>query len=79
MEIKSLAHSSFEAIVDSFLSAFEGYFVKMPEDKEYYRKRWAAAKVDFDLSFGMYDQEQLVGFIIQILEQELFQITEANR
>lgn len=78
MEIKSLAHSSFEAIVDSFLSAFEGYFVKMPEDKEYYRKRWAAAKVDFDLSFGMYDQEQLVGFIIHAIDTRNGYMTAYN-
>lgn len=64
MKVSTLANSSFDDIVDCFLASFENYYVKMPTEKSYYEKRWKAAKVQFDLSYGMYDQGVLVGFII---------------
>jgi len=78
MVIKSLSHSSFDAIVDCFQSAFQNYFVPMPTDKTYYQTRWKAAKVNFDLSFGMYDGEQLVGFIIHAIDLRNKHLTAYN-
>ncbi|GAA4281632.1 hypothetical protein GCM10022260_20530 [Gaetbulibacter aestuarii] len=68
MVVKSLSNTAFDTIVDCFLKAFENYFVKMPLEKDYYRKRWTAAKVDFNLSYGMFDGNKLVGFIIHAVD-----------
>ena len=68
MKISNLNQISFEELVDCFLMAFENYYVKMPSDPEYYRNRWRAAKVNFELSYGMFDQGRLVGFIIHAID-----------
>lgn len=68
MKVQNLSKVSFDVILDCFLKAFENYYVKMPTDKEYYQQRWDAAKVDFNLSYGMFDQEKLVGFIIHAVD-----------
>ena len=68
MIVKSLANTSFETVLECFLASFENYYVKMPTDPDYYKKRWAAAKVDFSLSYGMFDGDQLVGFIIHAVD-----------
>jgi ribosomal protein S18 acetylase RimI-like enzyme len=64
MIVKKLDTVDFETIMQCFLKAFDNYFVKMPTEYDYYKKRWKAAKVRFDLSYGMFDNEKLVGFII---------------
>lgn len=64
MTVKPLTHVPFNALITCFLNAFEHYFVKMPVDPDYYKKRWEAARVNFDLSYGMFDHEKLIGFII---------------
>ncbi len=69
MEIKHLGHTAFNDIIECFLKAFENYFVKMPTDYNYYRQRWKAAKVRFDLSYGMFDNGKLVGFIINAIDK----------
>jgi len=68
MKIKSLTHASFDEIVECFLLAFENYYVKFPTDKNYYKNRWTAAKVDWNLSYGMFDQDKLIGFIIHAVD-----------
>ena len=67
MVVKSLEHIDFEIIIDCFLKAFENYFVKMPTDPVYYEKRWEAANVQYSQSYGMFDEEKLVGFIINAI------------
>ena len=67
MTVKHLGDTDFDTIMACFLSAFDNYFVKMPTDYNYYRKRWKASKVDFNLSYGMFDNDQLVGFIIHAI------------
>jgi len=69
MQVQKLSTSTFEEILACFLAAFDGYFVQMPTDPAYYKARWEAAKVDFDYSYGMYDEGQLVGFIIHAIER----------
>ena len=68
VEIRTLEQLSFEEIVDSFLKAFVDYFVKMPEDPEYYRKRWLASGLRHDLSFGAFYHNQLVGFVLHCID-----------
>ncbi|MCY2688426.1 GNAT family N-acetyltransferase [Salinimicrobium sp. TH3] len=64
MKIQNLAATPFEEVMSCFLSAFEGYFVTLPQKTEYWKERFLKARVDWELSFGMFDDDQLVGFII---------------
>ncbi|PIQ21447.1 MAG: GNAT family N-acetyltransferase [Cytophagales bacterium CG18_big_fil_WC_8_21_14_2_50_42_9] len=78
MFVKNLSDISFEIILDCFLKAFENYFVKMPADKDYYKRRWKAAKVDFNCSYGMFDGEKMVGFIIHAIDKRNGELTAFN-
>lgn len=78
MNVKSLTNTSFETVLACFLAAFENYYVKMPTDPEYYKKRWAAAKVDFNLSYGMFEEEELIGFIIHAVDNRFGKLTAYN-
>jgi len=69
MIVRHLGHTDFNTIMVCFLSAFENYFVKMPTDYNYYKQRWKAAKVNFNLSYGMFDDDKLVGFIINAIDE----------
>jgi len=62
--IKNLKGIPLEKIVDCLVIAFDGYFVKMPSDVGYWRTRYKGARVDWELSFGAFKEDQLVGFII---------------
>ena len=50
----------------------------MPKDKHYYQKRWKAAKVDFGLSYGMFDNQELIGFIIHAVDTRNGKLTAYN-
>ena len=78
MIIKNLADISFDKILDCFLLAFENYFVTMPTDRNYYCEKWKASKVDFNLSYGMFDKEKLVGFIIHSIDKRHGILTAYN-
>ena len=78
MTIKNLYDISFETILDCFLKAFENYFVELPTNKDYYRQRWRAAKVDFRYSYGMFNGEIMVGFILHALDKRNNKITAFN-
>ncbi|WP_422860738.1 GNAT family N-acetyltransferase [Flagellimonas sp. S174] len=69
MTIRNLRNIDFETLIGCFLDCFEGYFVRMPSDIEYYRKRWRMAKVDLALSFGAFDRDNLVGFLIHAVDR----------
>ncbi|OSY89509.1 GNAT family acetyltransferase [Tenacibaculum holothuriorum] len=69
MIIQNLSNTNFEDIIECFLEAFSNYFVPMPtDDQNYYRNRWKAANVNFELSYGMFDKNQLVGFILHAVD-----------
>jgi len=69
MTVTTLSTIAFDELLDCFLLAFQNYFVEMPTDKNYYKKRWQAAKVDLSLSYGMFDEGKLVGFIIHAIDK----------
>lgn len=69
MNIKPLNSVSFDIIIDCFFKAFKNYFVPMPTDKNYFKQRWQASKIKYDLSFGMFDNNKLVGFIIHAIDK----------
>ena len=78
MTVNNLSSVSFDEILSCFLAAFEGYYVKMPTDKSYYQTRWGAAKVDFNASYGMFDEGKLVGFIIHAIDKRSGVLTAFN-
>ena len=64
MKIRSLENTAIEDIVFAILVSFENYFVTMPTDPNYWSQRFKRARVDFSLSFGMFVDDMLIGFII---------------
>ncbi|WP_375563163.1 GNAT family N-acetyltransferase [Bernardetia sp. OM2101] len=78
MEIRNLSEINFDTLIDCFLLSFENYFVKMPTDADYYKQRWQTAKVDYRLSYGMFDDEKLVGFIIHAIDERNSKKTAYN-
>ena len=69
MEVRNLAEIAFEDLVICFLKAFKNYFVEMPTDLDYYRNRFTAARVRYDLSYGMFHEGELVGFIVHGIDR----------
>ena len=69
MIVKKLGNIAFETIIDCFLKSFKNYYVELPTDINYYKQRWELAKVDFNLSYGMFDNEKLIGFIINAVDE----------
>jgi ribosomal protein S18 acetylase RimI-like enzyme len=64
MRISTLAAVPMPLVVETFLKAFEGYFVQLPTDLAYWEDRFRSAGVDLSRSHGAFDGEQLVAFII---------------
>lgn len=65
LRIQNLLNTPLEVIVNCLNESFQGYYVQLPSNTEYWRDRFRIARVDFKYSFGMFDQDKLVGFIIQ--------------
>lgn len=78
MKVKNLAQTPISEIIACFLEAFDGYFVKLPKEPSYYEKRWKNAKVQFDLSFGMFDEDRLVGFILNGIDHRMGEFVAYN-
>lgn len=78
MEIKNLQHIPLPSIVDCLLESFADYFVKMPEDVQYWENRFLGARVNFELSFGMFDDGKLIGFIINGIDYTGEDLTAFN-
>ncbi|UTW67555.1 GNAT family N-acetyltransferase [bacterium SCSIO 12643] len=68
MVIKSLEHISFDSIITCFFKAFENYFVPLPNNKDLFKARWENAGVNFKYSYGMFDGDQLIAFIIHAID-----------
>ena len=62
--IKSLTQTSLAELIDCLLIAFEGYFVKMPSDLEYWKRRFKATRANMNYSYGYFIEDKLVAFII---------------
>jgi len=64
MEFINLDKTPLSILTSCFNLAFSDYFVKFNATEDYLRDRWFAADVDFSLSAGVMDKNELVGFII---------------
>lgn len=69
MNIRSLDNTPIDDIIACFIIAFKGYFVKMPTDPGYYKKRWKATGVQWDRSYGMFVKNELVAFILTAIDE----------
>ncbi|WP_425237265.1 GNAT family N-acetyltransferase [Ulvibacterium sp.] len=78
MIVKNLGNTDFNRILESFLLAFQNYFVTVPTNGDYYKERWKVAKVDFNFSYGMFDGEKLVGFVIHAIDHRDGKLTAFN-
>ena len=78
MFIKSLKDVKMAALVKCFNLAFSDYFVKMPTTIDFWEERWKAARVDYSLSFGMFDEKEIVGFIINGIDFKENTLTAFN-
>lgn len=78
MEIMNLAKTSLETIVNCLSESFKDYFVKMPSEVDFWRNRFNAARVDYSLSFGVYDNSKLVAFILHGIDIHNHQKTAFN-
>lgn len=67
MEIKSLTHTPISEIVATLNHAFSDYFVPINFTEQYVNERWKASGVDYKLSFGVFDENKLVGFLIHAI------------
>lgn len=66
MEIRTLEHTPLKEIYECFTDAFANYVIPLQFDEEMTMERWKLADVDYRLSYGAFDGEHLVGFIIHI-------------
>lgn len=64
MMITDLASTTLSDITKSFNEAFSDYVMQFTATEEYLQTRWKGAGVDFNLSFGLFMNDKLVGFII---------------
>lgn len=64
LTVRNLAETSQSEIYDCFIAAFQNYFVPIIPDEELHVDRWKRNGVDFTLSCGAFDGDQLVGFIL---------------
>lgn len=78
MEVKSLVNTDIEIIIECMTECFQNYFVKIPSDVDFWVKRYEAARVDYQLSFGAFDGDQLVAFIIQGIDDHNEEKTAFN-
>jgi len=78
MLVKNLGNIAFEEIIECFLEAFTNYYVEMPADIDYYKKRWKVANVNFNYSYGMFENDKLIGFIINAIDERNGFLTAYN-
>lgn len=67
MEIRDLGPTPLQTVVDCLLSAFEGYFVAMPKELHVWEQRFGRSGVDWSRSYGVFEQDELVAFIIHAI------------
>ncbi len=64
MIIKNLYDTQVEDIVDCLHDAFSDYAIPMKMPVSYWQDRWEMACIDYELSFGLFDENTLQGFVL---------------
>lgn len=68
MEIVSLERTPLKEIMACMSESFDNYFVQFPTQDDYWRNKFDAAQVRYDLSFGAFEGERLIAFLLNALE-----------
>ena len=76
--IRDLATTELKDIVHCLTLCFDNYFVQLPSDTSYWKERFRCARVDYSLSFGAFDENLLVGFIIIGVDSRNEKLTAFN-
>ncbi len=66
MEIRTLEQTPLKDLYQCFTDAFANYVIPLQFDEEMTMERWKLAGVDYKLSYGAFDDEQLVAFILHL-------------
>lgn len=69
MVIKTLESTDIATLTTCFNQAFANYYVPFNATVEYLEHRWAGTGVDLSVSFGVFDNDQLVGFLLNAIDQ----------
>ena len=77
-QIKSLENTPLSEITRCFNEAFSDYFVKFNATEDYLRIRWEVARVNYNLSFGAFDGEKMIGFIMHGIGERDGKMTAHN-
>ena len=78
MEIKNLAATDVTTIVGCLTQSFANYFVPISSDLDYWRTRLRIARIDFIHSYGFFDHDILVGFILIGIDEHEDYLTAYN-
>ena len=70
MEFKTLANNSVEELLSVFNLSFSDYIVPFHLTKEVLITKISSEKIDFNISAGAFEDDQLVGFILQAEKEE---------
>lgn len=62
--IKNLVDISPKVIIDCLTKSFADYTIPMPSSQLYWENRWDAAGIDYNLSYGFFSNNTLVGFVL---------------
>lgn len=78
MLIKSLDHTPMAQIIACFKESFSDYFIKQKEDAVALENRWHTEGVRYDLSFGAFVDNKLVGLMLNALKEEGVSLSAFN-
>lgn len=78
MKIENLDKSSTENIVNCLIKAFNNYFVTIPSEVSFWKTRFENARVDKALSWGVYQNDDLIGFIVNAVDTDNGELTAFN-
>ncbi|WZU00691.1 hypothetical protein MGH68_14295 [Erysipelothrix sp. D19-032] len=65
--VKQLSDVKFESLVKTINEAFQDYPVPMEFTSDTLKTKLEGVNTNLDYSFGVYDEEELVGFVIHAL------------
>lgn len=68
LKFSTLNNIDFKVIMEAFYKSFDNYFVEFPKDNNLFKDRFTAAKVDYNQSVGVFDNDNLIAFIIHGLK-----------
>ncbi|MEM1321913.1 MAG: GNAT family N-acetyltransferase [Bacteroidota bacterium] len=78
MEIRNLQGADMAEFTNCFNTAFSDYIVTFNATKDYLVNRWVGARIDYTLSYGVWDGPKMVAFIVNGIDQRRGALTAHN-